>query len=103
MESQEDPLRHFQGMVKLASELRSLPAQILEHTYNYSAFGSWWTTVQRKGITFRVVFDGKEGQMRLEQARPGAATQWELVRSWPVDRDGGASAIPEVVAHLRAV
>ena len=103
MESQEHPLRHFQGMVELAGELRSLPAQILEHTYNYSAFGSWWTTVQRRGITFRIVFDGKEGQMRLEQARPGAATQWEAVRSWPVDRHGGAAAIPEVVAHLRAV
>lgn len=102
MESQEYPLRHFQGMVKLANELRSLPAQILEHTYNYSAFGSWSTTIQRKGLTFRVVFDGKEGQMRLEQARPGAATQWEAVSSWPVDTDG-VGAIPEVVAHLRAV
>jgi hypothetical protein len=103
MDSQEDPLRHFQGMMKLASELQPLPAQILEHTYNYSACGSWWTTVQRKGITFRVVLDGKEGQMRLEQARASPATQWKAVRSWPVRRDGGAAAIPEVVAHLRVV
>ena len=103
MESQEYPLHHFQDMVMLADELRSLPAQILEHTYNYSAFGTWWTIVQRKGITFRIVFDGKEGQVSLEQATSGGATQWKAVRSWPVDRAGAAAAITEVAAHLRAV
>jgi hypothetical protein len=103
MKSQMYPLRHFETMTTLARELATLPAQILEHAYNYGDFGSWWTTVQRKGIIFRVVFDGKDHQLRLEQAETGDASKWEVLCSWPVDSDGAVAAIPEVVARLRAV
>jgi hypothetical protein len=103
MKSQVHPLRHFETMTTVARDLATLPAQILEHAYNYAAFGSWWTTVQRKGIVFRVVFDGKDHQLRLEQAGTGDASEWKVLSSWPVDSDGGVAAIPEVVARLRAV
>lgn len=91
-------------MARLAGDLQTLPAQILAHAYNYSTFGSWWTTLQRKGIAFRIVFDGKERQLRLE--REGTATgtgHWEALDSWPADDDAGAQAIRDVVARLRAV
>ena len=104
MESQEYPVRHFQAMAELARDLRPLPAQILEHAYHYSAFGSWWTTLQRKGIAFRIVFDGKEEVLRLERA--GTATgadHWEELGAWPAAGGEGAHAIREVVARLKAV
>src|SRR5688572_24851448 len=99
MKSHVHAVRHFETMTTMARELGALPAQLLEHAYNYGAFGSWWTTVQRKGIVFRVVFDGKDHQLTLEQARLGDATQWEVLSSWPVDSDGAVAAIPEVVAR----
>ena len=97
-------MRHFQAMAKLAADLRTVPAQILEHAYNYGAFGSWWTTVQRKGFTFRIVFDGKERQLRLEST--GTATgagSWEALASWPMGDDDGVTAIRQAVDRLRAV
>jgi hypothetical protein len=102
MESHEYPQRHFQAMTKLAGDLRAVPAQIIEHAYNYGAFGSWWTTVQRKGFVFRIAFDGKERQLTLERA--GAATgSWEALASWPTGDDEGEAAIRQAVDRLRAV
>jgi hypothetical protein len=89
-------------MARLAAELRMLPAQVLEHAYHYSAFGSWSTTLRRKGIAFRIVFDGKERQLRLEQADT-ATESWEACHTWSADDGEGAHAIQEVVARLRAV
>lgn len=77
-------MQHFQLMAKLASNLATVPAQILEHGYDYKAFGSWWTTVQRSGNVFRIVFDGKERALRLECATlSGRTDSWEVVCSWP--------------------
>src|SRR2546428_13987418 len=98
MEEQEYPLQHFQLMAKLAGDLVTIPAQILAHEYNYNAFGSWWTTVLRRGIVFRVVFDGKERELRLERAaRSGPADTWEDLCSWPASDGDGAHLLPEVV------
>ena len=103
MNPQDYPVQHFETMAELARELRTLPAQVLEHAYHCSAFGSWWTTLRRKGIAFRIVFDGKERQVRLEQAGTGTeAESWEALHSWPADGEG-ANAIREVVARLKAV
>jgi hypothetical protein len=78
MEAQEYPLQHFQLMAKLAGDLITIPAQILAHEYRYNAFGSWWTTVQRRGIVFRIIFDGKERELRLERAtKSGQADSWK--------------------------
>ena len=104
MESQEYPLQHFQAMAEFAGDLRRLSAQILEHGYNYSAFGSWWTTLQRQGVAFRIVFDGKEQQLRLERAGTTTGAQaWEALNSWAAADDQRAHALREVVARLRSV
>ncbi len=104
MDAQKYPVRHFESMAELAEELRQLPAQVLGHAYHYSVFGSWWTTLRRKGIIFRIVFDGKEQHMRLEQAGTGSETEsWVALQIWPADVSGSAQAIREVLAHLRAV
>ena len=55
-------------------------------------------------MAFRIVFDGKERQVRLERA--GLATEaesWETLHTWPVDDGERVQAIREVVARLRAV
>jgi hypothetical protein len=102
MEEPEYPLRHFQLMVQLAGDLRSLPAQILEHGYRYDAFGSWWTTLRRHGTAFRIVFDGKERQLRLERASSTAeADTWEELSSWRTNDPDAAHSLPDVVARLR--
>jgi hypothetical protein len=104
MDPQEYPVRHFESMAELAAELRTVPAQVLEHAYHYSAFGSWWTTLRRTGIAFRIVFDGKEGQLRLEQAgRVTEAESWEALHTWQADDGESAHVLREVVARLRAV
>jgi hypothetical protein len=104
MEAQDHAVRHFQLMVELADDLRTLPAQILDHRYEYSAFGSWWTTLRRHGTTFRIIFDGKEQQLRLDRATAsGNADDWEEIFSCSTsDHDGGRSVL-EVVTRLKAV
>ena len=104
MEAQDHALRHFQLMVELADNLRTLPAQILEHRYEYSAFGSWWTTLQRHGMTFRIVFDGKEQQLRLDRATAsGKAGDWEELFSCSTSDRDGVHPILDIVARLKAV
>ncbi len=91
-------------MAKLAGDLVTIPAQLLAHGNHYNAFGSWWTTVQRRGIVFRTVFDGKERELRLERAtKSGQADSWEDLCSWSASDRDGALALPEVVTRLRAV
>ena len=67
MESQDYPIAHFAEMSALAKALKPLPAQILEHCYHYSSFGSWWLVLRHRGIPLRVVFDGKELTLRIER------------------------------------
>jgi hypothetical protein len=55
-------------MVQFATALKQLPAQVLEHTYSYSAMGTWTTTLRFRGIPLRVLFDGREGEVRLERS-----------------------------------
>lgn len=57
-----------------------------------------------EGFTFRIVFDGKERQLRLEST--GTATgagSWEALASWPMGDDDGVTAIRQAVDRLRAV
>jgi hypothetical protein len=102
MEGQESPLRHFQLMVQVADHLRALPAQILEHHYQYDAFGSWWTTLKRRGQLFRVVFDGKERELRLERATGGRRTEWRPVFSRLAGDTDAGQALRDIINELRA-
>jgi len=66
MESQDFPIQHFEMMQELATCLKTVPVQILVHQYDYDAFGSWWIEFMRSGQRFRIIFDGKEQNLRLE-------------------------------------
>ena len=68
MDAHDYPIHHFTRMADFATELKSLPAQVLEHSYSYESFGSWWVTVRCRGISFRIVFDGKEGQLEIQRS-----------------------------------
>jgi hypothetical protein len=58
MDAQDYPIRHFQEMDRLATTLKDLPAQVLDHAYFYEAFGSWSMTIRYKGCLLRLTFDG---------------------------------------------
>ena len=83
MESHDYPIEHFRMMSEVAARLKSIPALILEHSYSYESFGSWWFTFGRSGKKFRLVFDGRDKYLNLEQAlvNDGSKimTEWESV------------------------
>lgn len=66
MDAQDYPIAHFARMQELAIALKSLPAQVLHHQYDYQGFGSWFLIVRHKGRAFRLMFDGKEQMFYLE-------------------------------------
>jgi len=80
MDAQDYPIRHFQEMDRLATTLKDLPAQVLDHAYFYEAFGSWSMTIRYKGCLLRLTFDGKEHEYRLEKsATAGSPYAWSSV------------------------
>ena len=80
MESHDYPIEHFQMMAELAVRLKSAPAHILEHSYSYESFGSWWFTFKRSGKKFRVAFDGRDKYLSLE--RGVIADGSKIVAEW---------------------
>jgi hypothetical protein len=68
MDAPDYPIRHFARMADFAAALKPLPAQVLEHSYSYESFGSWWATIRYRGMFFRVVFDGKEGRLAVQRS-----------------------------------
>ena len=71
MEEQDYPIKHFEMMTEIATRLASLPTLILEHNYSYKSFGSWWFTFRRSGREFRVVFDGRDDSLYIQDATDG--------------------------------
>jgi hypothetical protein len=67
MESHDYPIEHFRMMAEVAARLKSALALILEHSYSYESFGSWWFTFKRSGKKFRVAFDGRDKYLSLER------------------------------------
>ena len=67
MESHDYPIEHFRMMSEAAACLKSIPVLILEHSYSYESFGSWWFIFRRSGKKFRVVFDGRDKYLSLER------------------------------------
>jgi hypothetical protein len=80
MPEQDLPIRHFQAMVDLATSLKAVPALVLDSSYSYEAFGSWSITFRCKGVTARVVYDGKEQEVSFEHSRTRKAPhEWDEV------------------------
>jgi hypothetical protein len=61
----------------------------------HDAFGSWCTILRRRGLRFRIVFDGRERQMRLERETAAKTDQWAELYSLPTTDD--------ILARLRVV
>jgi hypothetical protein len=85
MEAQDYPISHFALMERLARHLASIPAQILEHSYNYEFFGSWSFTFRRSGKIHRVLYNGKEFDVTLESAE---GKSWKLISQTHVPTAG---------------
>jgi hypothetical protein len=68
VDSQDYPIQHLESMTLLASELKNLPAQILQHQYSYESFGSWAIVLRAKGVRLRIAFDGKESAYSIERS-----------------------------------
>jgi hypothetical protein len=69
MEAQDDPIRHFKGMVDLATALKAIPAQVIESVYSYESCGSWSITLRCRGVTVRAVHDGRDREVSLQRSR----------------------------------
>ena len=82
MEAHDYPIKHFRMMVEIATHLKSVPALILEHSYDFECFGSWWFTFKRSGKRFRVSFDGRDKFLSLTRGVVAAdgskrITEWQ--------------------------
>lgn len=64
----EYPVRHLELMARLAGHLSAVPAQVLEHSYSYQSSGSWWSILLVEGTPFRIVLDGREGDVVVERS-----------------------------------
>ena len=104
MDAQEYPLQHFQQMMELAAGLKSLPAQVLDHSYSYEAFGSWWLTLRLKGVVFRIARDGREEELVLQKSKTRKPPyDWEVPISRQQIATGHTIALRDVIDALRAV
>lgn len=101
MEEQNYPIRHFEQMGRLATELKALPAQVLEHGYSYESFGSWWTVIRFKGVPFRLSFDGHDGELVLERSASRKPPYNWGDAMWR--KSGGAEGALEVVELIDAI
>lgn len=68
MEPQDYPIAHFEHIGRLAQSLKALPAQVLEHDYSYELFGSWHVVIRHNGVVSRLVFDGRDNHLALQQS-----------------------------------
>ncbi len=64
MKSHNYQTEHFKMMSELSDTLKS---EILEHHYHPESFGSWWFTFEKARNKFRIVFDGRDRNLSLEQ------------------------------------
>lgn len=103
MDAQDYPIHHFQQMSALAATLDTLPAQVLEHSYTYEAFGSWSTLLQYKGVRMQLIFDGRDFELSLRRsASPKHPEQWSDTL-WTRSHREVALPVSEIVDAVKAV
>jgi hypothetical protein len=102
MDAHDYSIRHFEDMARFATALKALPAQVLEHSYSYDSFGSWWTVVRCNGFPLRVVFDGRDRELVLEASEARKPPYTWGVAVWRKTTAPGESAIgEELLAAIR--
>lgn len=92
MQPQDYPVNHFSDMLRLATELKSEPAQLLEHLYSYDAFGSWYVVVRREGVPVRISFEGGSTLMLSRSSERKRPFSWIDERSIPINEDSDVIA-----------
>ena len=106
MRAYDNPIEHFQLIERVARYLESIEVQLLSSEYSYQTFGSWWLTFQKKGENYRMVYDGRDFELRLEndpiptKVHGVFISEWtELVALSAADLKGVAlqSAIEELI------
>ena len=94
-------------MAEIANRLRSIPALILEHSYIYESFGSWWFTFKRSGKKFRVVFDGRDNFLSLDRSNvvdgSRLVAEWQSVDGKRLPDQSSDSLILEVCTLVEAI
>ena len=87
-------------MAEIAFRLKSISSLILEHSYSYESFGSWWFIFRRTGQKYRVVFDGRDKYLSLESAvvSDGSKTiaEWQSIGGKQLPNTNADSLILEV-------
>jgi hypothetical protein len=54
--------------------------QLLEHSYTYQHFGSWWFTFQNTKGVFRISFDGRDQVLSIEAGEQSSDRLW--INTW---------------------
>jgi len=60
------PTEHFRLMADLWIHLSAIPVDLVQHEYTDS-FGSWLFVFERRREKFRIVFDGRDSSLTLEE------------------------------------
>jgi hypothetical protein len=80
MGARDHAVDHFSEMARFAASLADLPAQVLEHSFTYSSFGSWALTFRHRGRLFRLNYDGRDQEHTLElSASRHSPHEWATV------------------------
>jgi hypothetical protein len=101
MEAHEYPVRHFEMMAVIAEKAAGLGAQLLEHTYDYNHFGSWWFVCSYRNQYYRCVFDGRDGNIRLERSVDPRANVWAPVDSRKTNHASERELVLQMLDHIR--
>ena len=83
----------------LVEHAGTVPAEVRELAYTPETFGSWFVRLRCRGTSVRVVWDGREGVLRVERQRAGGVGDWNTQRSWASERHVWAES--EVIAAIR--
>ncbi len=98
------PLSHFRLMSAIAAQLAIKSIQMLEHSYDYQYFGSWWFSFQNAAGIFRVGYEGRENLLLLlagnEPVDRLLITKWEVKISEKVTDRSNSGAMAEQVLSL---
>lgn len=81
---------HFLLMADVSRTLAAVRAEVQDHSYAASAFGSWWLTIRIHGARYRIVYDAREGLLSLESSQAE-------------DRPDASASAPSSLAEARVV
>jgi hypothetical protein len=70
---------HFKFMAGFIDSVAAADVELLDHRYHHAAFGSWWITVRRHQLDFRIVFDGKDSTYQLDRTLLGNPPKFETI------------------------